>query len=87
MNTVLTDNEAKAVISANVKRLLGERNMSQAELARATEEDTAKISQMIHGKKLPSAGFLARIAEAFGVAADDLLAFAEKKSARRRNAG
>jgi transcriptional regulator with XRE-family HTH domain len=87
MNTVLTDNEAKSAISANVKRLLGERGMSQAELARATEESTARLSQMIHGQKLPSAAFLARIAEALAVAADDLLAIPGKKSPRRRNAG
>lgn len=87
MSTVLTDDDAKSLISANVKRLLDERDMSQAELARATGESTARISQMIHGQKLPSAAFLARIAEALEVAADELLSPPEKKPPRRRNAG
>ena len=74
MSTVITDTDAKANISANVRRLLDAKGMNQAKLATLTEESNARISLLINGKHLPSSAFLARLAEALGVSTDTLLA-------------
>lgn len=80
--TVLSDEKAKQNISVNVQRLLAQREMSQTALADATEESPARISLMIRGIKLPSAAFLARIAEALGTTSDDLLEAPKKNSGK-----
>lgn len=54
--------------------------MTQTQLAEATDESPARISLMIRGLKLPSAAFLARIAEALGTTVDGLLEAPRKKS-------
>lgn len=71
---MITSDKAKSNISANVRRLLNERNMSQADLSRVTGDQPMRLSYCIRGVQEPSASFLARIAEALGVSVDDLLA-------------
>jgi transcriptional regulator with XRE-family HTH domain len=75
MATVITNNEAKLYIAANVKRLLAERRpeWSQSDLARATEDNVMTISHLIRGARLPSAALLRRVAEALGVSSDELM--------------
>lgn len=80
--TVLTDDEAKLNIAANVRALLSSAGMSQSELARKLEESEARVSLMIHAKKLSSAAFLARVAEVLGTTVDSLLAAPQKNSRR-----
>ena len=73
MKTMLTDDEARANIAANVARLLADRNWSQTELARRAMESHANINRVLHARQLPGSGILARIAEAFDVSTDRLL--------------
>lgn len=82
--TVLTDEQAKQHIAANVSRLMRERGMTQSQLADATDESNARISLMIRGIKLPSAAFLHRIAEALETSVDELLENPKKVSANSR---
>lgn len=79
MSTVIDNDTAKAYISANVKALLAERGMSQAELSRKTGDLEMTISQLVRGIQCPSAALLARVAEALDTTADDLLAEPEPK--------
>lgn len=70
---MITDQEAKDVISENVQRLLDARDWTQRDLAVATKESTARINHLVNGRKCPSAAFLARVAEALDVTPNDLL--------------
>jgi len=73
MSTVLTDEQATQNLSANIQKLLADRKMSQAELARATGESEMNISRYVRGSNVPGVGALARLAEVFGVPTDFLL--------------
>lgn len=64
---------SKRNISANVTRLLRERGMSQAELARATGDNTAYISRICTGQIEPTASGAMRIATGLGTTVEDLL--------------
>lgn len=75
--TVITDEQARERIGANVTALLESHDISQAELARMTDESTAQISRLCQGKILPSAAFLCRIAEALDVTMNQLMVEAE----------
>ena len=70
---MVTDTEAKDNVAENVSRLVGQLGISQAELGRRTGESPMRISLVIRGIHQPTAGFLARLAEALGVSADFLL--------------
>jgi transcriptional regulator with XRE-family HTH domain len=74
MSDVISDDRAKRNIAANVRRLLQDRQWTQAELATKTQEKQATISRIVNGLHVPGAGVVARIAEAFDVSADRLLA-------------
>jgi transcriptional regulator with XRE-family HTH domain len=74
MSDVISDDRAKLNIAGNVRRLLRDREWTQAELATKTREQQATISRIVNGLHIPGAGVLARIAEAFDVSADRLLA-------------
>lgn len=71
---LLSDDQAKARLAENVRRLLDERNWSQAELARATGENDVRVSALLHEEQMAGAGFIARIAEVFSVSIDYLFA-------------
>jgi transcriptional regulator with XRE-family HTH domain len=70
---VVSDAEAKVNVAENVSRLIQQLGISQGELARRSGESKMRISLVRRGMHLPSAGFLARLAEALGVSADFLL--------------
>lgn len=74
MSTVITNDEAKERIGANVTRYMAERNMSQATLSRTTGESEMTISVVVRGKHVPSSAILHRIAEALQVKIDELFA-------------
>lgn len=82
MSTVVSDDEAKVNIASNVKRRMGELGISQAELARATGENEMRISSVVRAVHAPTAGFLARLAEALECSVDDLI-LGRKKNSRR----
>ena len=77
---MLTDAEARTTIADNVRRLLAERGMNQRDLAKATGESDMRVSLLCRGERIPSAAFLARVAEALEVSADTILAPPPKKS-------
>ena len=70
---MVSDHEAKENVAENVSRLLEQNGISQSDLARATNESPMRISLVVRGIHQPTAGFLARLAEALGVSADFLL--------------
>ena len=76
---MLTDPEILQNISANVRRLLTDRDWSQVELARKTGETQVAISYLVHGAHMPGTGVLARVAEAFDVSLDRLVGPPPKK--------
>lgn len=79
---MLTDEQAKRHIAANLTRLLKERGVSQSELARRTKEARMTIWRTASGLHVPSAALLARIAEALETTLDELLEAPQKKSRR-----
>lgn len=70
---MLTDAEVLENLGANIRRLLDDRGWNQTELVGRTRENHATISRIINGKQMPTAGIVARIAEAFDVSADRLV--------------
>jgi len=70
---MLSNDEAAKNLAANVQRLLGRRQWTQADLARRTGDNENTISRVVRGKNAVSVGILARIAEAFDVSSDRLL--------------
>ena len=83
MSTVITNDEAKDRIGANVSRYMGERKMSQATLSRVTEENEMTISRVVRGKHVPNSALLHRLAEALQVTTDQLLAPVEVRPAKK----
>lgn len=69
-----TDQEALKNVSANLRRILRDRAMTQAELARKTGDSQPAISQICTAKYVPGIGLVLRIAEALDVTVDRLLA-------------
>lgn len=72
--TVLTDDEAKEYVAANVVRLMNAKGLSQSDLARLCKVNFMAISRMARGTNLPPAWLLSRVAEVLKVSVDDLLA-------------
>lgn len=64
--------EALEVVSANVSRMLAEREWSLSELARRSQNTVMLISRLTRQENMPAGDVLLRIAEAFGVKLDDL---------------
>lgn len=57
----------------NMKRIRTKKKMSQGDIARALEVDRGYISNIENGKKNPTLATVARIANALGIPADELL--------------
>lgn len=70
---MITDEQAISNLSSNLRRLLADRGMSQAELARITGDGEMNVSRYVRGSVMPGAGALARLADALGVPTDRLL--------------
>jgi len=56
-----------------MKRIRAKKKMSQGDIARALEVDRGYISNIENGKKNPTIATVAKIANALGVSADELL--------------
>ncbi len=56
-----------------MKRIRAKKKMSQGDIARALEVDRGYISNIENGKKNPTLATVAKIANALGVSADELL--------------
>lgn len=86
MSTV-TDEEAKANIAANIRRLLAEREPPENQqkwLAEKSGESEMRISLYARGEKMAGAGVLTRIAAALGVSVDELVDDPPPENRRRR---
>ena len=62
-----------AQFGKNMKRIRAKKKMSQGDIARALEVDRGYISNIENGKKNPTIATVAKIANALGVSADELL--------------
>lgn len=80
---MITDDQAKALVSANITRLLAARGWKQRDLAEATGENDMTISRIVRGSNVPGVGLISRIADALNVSVDELLS---RKKQNRRNA-
>lgn len=82
MPAVIKDEQIIENIRCNVSRILTQRKLSQAWLARISSESDMTISRIVRGVHMPASGTLHRIAQALGVSTDYLIQHAEKKSQR-----
>jgi transcriptional regulator with XRE-family HTH domain len=64
---------APPVFSDRLKRLLAQRDMTQAELSRALHLGKSTVSQYVSGVRTPDVSTLAKLAEFFSVSVDYLL--------------
>lgn len=71
---MLSDLEVRENLAFNVRRLLSARGWSQADLARNANESEMNISRVVRAASVVGTGVVARIAEAFDVSVDRLLA-------------
>jgi transcriptional regulator with XRE-family HTH domain len=74
MEEMLTDDDVRVNVAANLKRLLAEREISQSQLARLTGDTQANISHICAGRHVAGAAVLARIADALDTSIDFLVA-------------
>lgn len=81
---MISDEQAKENVAANVLFFLDDFKWSQSELARATGETQMKISNICRAKHLADGGTLARIAEVFHTSVDILLGDPLKKPEKNR---
>lgn len=68
----------KRNISENVRRLMKDRRMTQADLHRASGLNEMYVSRIVRGTMDPSSSGLASLADALQVTTDELLANPEK---------
>lgn len=71
---MITDDEVRVNIAANLSRILKNRGWSQRELCRKCGEKPMVVNAAINGRHIPRASTLARIAEALDVCMDRLVA-------------
>jgi transcriptional regulator with XRE-family HTH domain len=83
MVEMLTDDEVKQNVAANVTDLLRERGWTQTLLSEKTGDPIATISAICRARSVPGAGILSRIADAFRVNVDKLVLPPPENSARR----
>lgn len=71
---MLTDDDVKRNVAANLQRLLADRGLTRTALASKTGDALMTISSACAGKYVPGAGLLARIAEVLDVSVDRIVA-------------
>lgn len=67
-----TKEQDAAVISGNLKRLLAEKNITQADLAKAIGENRTTVNMWVAGKAIPRFPKFAKLAEFFGCRVSDI---------------
>ena len=75
---MLTVDDAKANISANLKRILKDRGMTVYDLVRRTGAPQNSVYRVVRGENEPGATLLAQIAEALDVSIERLMSFPDK---------
>jgi len=79
---VITDDEARQNLAANLTLILRERHIPQRQLARATKRPVMSISNVCRGTRLPNVALVACIAEALGYSMEDLIGTPSRIAAR-----
>jgi transcriptional regulator with XRE-family HTH domain len=79
MSTVISDDEVKKNIAANIAQTLHLMGKTQGWLANQVGVTPAAISLIVSGDRMPGAGVLRRIAEALNVRMDRLIDTAVEK--------
>lgn len=77
----MTDEDAQGVIARNVSRLRTDRNLSLGEVGRRAQTSAGAIRDIEQNGRMPGAGLLTRLAEAFDVSIDEL--FVTRKKTRK----
>jgi len=80
MSAVLTDQQAKLFLAANLRRLIAARGLSLRALGRMIGESPMRLSNISRGAVIPDVACVSRIAEALDVSIEALLRPCEEKS-------
>lgn len=80
MPNTLSNDDTAANLAANIRRLLDQRGWNQSDLARITGDGDNTISRVCRAENTVNIGVLARIAAAFDVSSDRLLAKPPKEN-------
>ena len=75
----VTDEDAQIAIAQNVARLRTSQKLSLAEVGRRAQTSAGAIRDIEVNERMPGAGLISRLAEAFGVTVDELFK-TQKKS-------
>ncbi len=84
---MITEAVAKANISRNLKKILGERVMTPYALAKATGEPQNTVYRIVRGENEPGTVLLARMAEVLECTVDDLLSDPPEENRKKRKKG
>lgn len=79
MSTATRDAQSRQYIADNLRRILQDRELTQAALAAMTGDTEMMISRVCRGICTPGVGVVARIAEALDVSMDRLAGAPSKK--------
>ena len=71
---MITDDEARENIAANLRRIMAARGMSQRELAEKTHRPVMTINRLYRGEYEPKVSLIANVAEVLGFSIETLLA-------------
>lgn len=77
----LSDNEIKAIFSANLRRIMNERGLDGPGLAKMIGTEKQSIYSWLRQSSFPSANNIQRLVDALGVTSDELLAKSGSASA------
>lgn len=80
MSVVLTDDQAKVFLAANLRRILAARKLSLRALGRLINETPMRLSNISRGAVIPDVACVSRIAEALDVSIEALLRPCEEKT-------
>ena len=70
---MISDDDVRANIAANLRAIMDDRGWSQSELARKTGQSDMMISHIMRGTRNPSVARVAQIAEALLIGMDRLV--------------
>ncbi|MHC4698496.1 MAG: helix-turn-helix domain-containing protein [Planctomycetota bacterium] len=74
----MTDEQAKQILAANIRRLLEERKISGRQLAKLTGDNPVTINRLLRGDHVPGIGLVTRIAASLRTSVDYLLKIHEE---------
>lgn len=81
----MTDQQVMETLGENLRDLLRERGLSQAQLAELAADNKMNVSRWIRGVSVPSVAAVVRLCEALDISLDSLLR--QKKSQKIKQTG